>query len=131
MFSLFFCMPSVMSRSRERIGCWMEPNLSLDITSWGGGRREGGGTEEGWRREGGGREEGERREVGGREEGGRRKGGGREAGGKREGGRRKKKRRLRSDNSGFHTRFFPGGGKCRCRCVQRAHVRISTPIRVL
>ena len=42
MFSLFFCVPSVMSRSRERIGCWMEPSLSLDITSWGGGRDEGG-----------------------------------------------------------------------------------------
>ena len=64
MFSLFFCMPSVMSRSRERIGCWMEPSLSLDITSWGGGRREEG------RRERGGREERRRKGEGinGREE---------------------------------------------------------------
>ena len=64
MFSLFFCVPSVMSRSRERIGCWMEPSLSLDITSWGGGRDEGrgggGGVEErGGRRGEKGRKEGE------------------------------------------------------------------------
>ena len=62
MFSLFFCVPSVMSRSRERIGCWMEPSLSLDITSWGGGREEGGrreGEERGGRRGEKGRREGE------------------------------------------------------------------------
>lgn len=76
-------MPSVMSRSRERIGCWMEPNLSLDITSWDGGRREKCGR----------RKEGERREGGGGEKSGRKKGRVEERGRreKEEGGRRLKK----------------------------------------
>lgn len=33
-FSLLLCPPSVMSRPNDRTGCWMEPSLSLDITSW-------------------------------------------------------------------------------------------------
>ena len=87
MFSLFFCIPSVMSRSRERIGCWIEPNLSLDITSWDGGREEGGVREKGREKKGEGRrarEESEKGERGRREEGGK--------GRKREGGRKKKGR---------------------------------------
>ena len=47
-FSLLLCPPSVMSRPNNRTGCWMEPSLSLDITSW-----EKGGVW-GWEWEGGG-----------------------------------------------------------------------------
>ena len=32
-------------------------------------------------------------------------------------------------HAGFHTGFFPGGGKC--RCVQRAHACVDSPTRVL
>ena len=74
MFSLFFCMPSVMSRSRERMGCWIEPNLSLDITSWDGGREEGGVREEGREKRGGRKGRAENKRGGGRgRERGRRK----------------------------------------------------------